>query len=90
MLSYKLNLSVSRANQAPANSKVRKTFQLVILAEPQWSRVRGLTKKKDAETWRALKKVPFKKASQINMNEGCSRFLDILHFFDSQAVDFSP
>lgn len=30
---------------------------------------------------RALKKVLLTKASQINTNEGCSRFLNILHFF---------
>lgn len=38
---------------------------------------------------RALKKVLLTKDSQINTNEGCSRFFDILHFFDSQAVDFT-
>ncbi len=48
-----------------------------------------VTKKADVQS-RALKKVLLTKASQINTNEGCSRFLDILHFFDSQAVDFSP
>ena len=30
---------------------------------------------------RALKKVLLTKDSQINTNEGCSRFFDILHFF---------
>lgn len=30
---------------------------------------------------RALKKVLLTKGSQINTNEGCSRFFDILHFF---------
>ncbi len=39
---------------------------------------------------RALKKVLLTKDSQIYTNEGCSRFFNILHFFDSQAVEFSP
>ena len=43
-------------------------------------------RKRVEEKSRALKKVLLTKDSQINTNEGCSRFFDILHFFRFAAV----
>ena len=73
-------MGINPPNQ-PGNTSA---IAMLLSTEAKGNKVRFpdcLVNKKEKAIERALKKVLLTKDSQINTNEGCSRFFDILHFF---------